>query len=340
MSEVYVGISGEFIESSNSRGVIGTTGPDNEITVDDVKKVIEAARNYRRPHERKVLHVLPQHFIVDDQDGIAEPVGMCGIRLEAIVHIVTTHDSPMMNIIRSVEKAGYSVKKVVMEQLASSYAVLDQYEKELGVSLIDIGGGSADIAMFYDRTIHYSAVVPWGGQVITNDIATGLRIPTDRAEEVKITFGDVMMERNFAKGEIKIEGIGGRPPQMIPHAFLGEIIIPRVAEIFELTLTKMQESEILELMRAGIVLTGGTSMLPGIRELAEKVFGLPVKIGLPMGIVGLQDNVSNPIYATAVGLVKYGLEKENSWQDIDASKDKTGSGNIVDKLTKFFNDFF
>jgi cell division protein FtsA len=294
VDDVIVGISGEYIESSNSSGVVSITGKDKEVTRDDVKRVIEAARNIRRPQDRKVLHVIPQQFIVDDQDGITEPLGMSGFRLESVVHIVTSLQSPMVNIVRSVEKAGYRVRKVVMEQLASSYAVLHPDEKELGVCLIDIGGGSSDIAMFYDRTIHFSAVVPWGGQSITNDIAAGLRIPIEKAEKIKITYGDAMMERNYTRDEIEIEGIGGRPSRKISASLLGEIIVPRVTEIFELSLEKIQESDIMDLMRAGIVLTGGTSLLPGIREVAEKVFGMPVKIGLPMGIKGLQDDVSNP----------------------------------------------
>lgn len=340
VEEVNMGISGEYVESSNSSGVVGITGPENEITSEDVKRVIEAARNYARPREKRILHVLPQQYIVDDQEGIAEPVGMCGVRLEAIVHIIITHESPMLNSIRAIEKAGYKVINVVMGQLASSMVVLDKYEKELGVCLIDIGGGSADIAMFYDGSIRYSAVVPWGGQNVTSDIASGLRIPTEKAESVKINYGDAMMERNIVRSDIRIEGYGGRPDQMIPHSFLGEIIVPRLSEILELALEKMQESDLIELMRAGVVITGGTAFLPGLRELAEKIFGLPVKIGVPIGIKGLQDNVASPGFTTAVGLAKFGLENSGVLQQ---SKFSELEGQIVsfkDKIIKFFNDFF
>lgn len=340
IDEVIVGIAGEYIESENSGGVVGTTGPDHEITSDDVKKAIKAAGNKYLPPEKKTLHVLLQQFIVDDQEGITEPVGMYGNRLEAIVHVVTTLTTPMVNIARAVEKAGYKVKTVVMEQLASSYAVLDKDEKELGVCLLDIGGGSVDMAMFYDSSIRYSAVVPWGGQHVTGDIAAGLRIPLEKAESIKINYGDAMMERNMARGDIRIEGFGGRPEQLIPHSFLGEIIVPRVEEIFGLVSEKMQKSDIIELMRAGVVLTGGTALLPGIRELAEKVFGLPVKIGVPMGVYGLQDNVSSPIFATATGLVKYGFDEINIIEDKKLSIPGKQLLSIKEKIIKIFNDFF
>ena len=340
VDEVNMGIAGEYVESSNSSGVVGITGPENEISHEDVQRVIEAARNYARPREKRILHVLPQQYMVDDQEGIAEPVRMVGVRLEAIVHIITTHESPMLNSIRAVEKAGYKVRNVVMGQLASSMVVLDKYEKELGVCLVDIGGGSADIAMFYDGSLRYSAVVPWGGQHVTSDIASGLRIPTEKAESVKINYGDVMMERNVAKSDIRIEGLSGRPDQMIPHSFLAEIIVPRLSEILELVQEKMQESDLAELMRAGVVITGGTAFLPGLRELAERIFGLPVKIGVPIGIKGLQDNVSSPVYTTAVGLAKYGIEQGSDGQQTRFGDLEDQILSWKDKIIKFFNDFF
>jgi cell division protein FtsA len=340
IESVYVGISGNFIESSNSRGVIGISGANNEITGDDVKRVIEAARNYARPQERKILHVIPQQFIVDEQEGISKPVGMSGVRLEADVHIVTTHESPMQNIVRAVEKAGIAVNQVVLNQIASSNGVLDPDEKELGVCLIDIGGDSCDIAMFYEGSIRYSAVVPLGGISISRDLAAGLRLPTDRAEELKVRYGDVMSERLRGEDDITIESIGGRGQQVIPRHYLAEIIAPRVEEILNFIAEKIDESQFSELMRAGIVLTGGSSLLPGIQEAAEQILGLPVRIGVPIQISGLTDNVASPAYATGVGLVKYGFEHGHAVVSKSRFLGISENKSFFDKLLKKFEDFF
>jgi cell division protein FtsA len=335
-----LGVSGEFVESRNSQGVVGTTGPDGEITKEDVKNAIATAGKFYLPPEKKLLHVIRQHFVVDDQEGIVEPVGMCGKRLEAVVHVVVSQVAPILNLQRAAEKARLKVVGVVLEQLATSAALLDKYERELGVCSIDIGGGSADIAMHYNGTIRYTSVVPWGGGHITSDIASGLRIPVDKAESIKINYGDVMSERNAARGEIVIPGVGGRPDQTIPHSFLGEIITPRVAEILELVQEKMLASGMSELMRAGAVLTGGSALLPGIRELAEKILGLPVKIGIPGNVSGLRDHISNPKYTTIVGLLRYASEQGNIAGDNKVGKKYALPGSLSEWVNKLFNDFF
>ena len=309
IDEVVVGIAGDHIRSVNSRGVVAVSRGDHEITQNDVERVIDAAKAIALPIDREVLHVLPQEFIVDNQEGIKNPIGISGVRLEAEVHIVTGAVTSAQNIVRSVKKAGLQISGLVLEPLASSYATLDKNEKDLGVALIDLGGGTTDIAIFHDGAIRHTAVIGLGGQNVTNDIGLGLRTPLDQAEDIKRRYG-CSHKNVVGKDEVfTVPGIGGRGPREVSREVLVSIIQPRMEEIFSLAAKEVKRSEFEEVLGAGIVLTGGGSLLEGTAILAEEIFGLPTKIGIPQGFLGLTESVSSPIFATGVGLVLYGIEK-------------------------------
>ncbi|MDZ7373887.1 MAG: cell division protein FtsA, partial [candidate division KSB1 bacterium] len=273
VDSVYAGIAGDHIRSINGRGVVAVAGPNNEITEDDVRRVIDAAKAVALPIDREIIHILPQEFIVDDQRGIKDPVGMAGVRLEAEVHIVTGAVTSAQNIYRSIERAGLKVRDLVLEPLASSLAVLTEDEKELGVVLIDLGGGTTDIAMFYQGCIRHTGVVGLGGRNVTNDIAIGLRTPVDQAEEIKIRYGCAIHRPDDDKEVIEVPGIGGRAPRKVSKALLVDIIQPRMEEILSLAFEEVKRSEFAGLMNGGVVLTGGGSLLDGTLELAEEIFG-------------------------------------------------------------------
>jgi len=308
VDQVYVGIAGDHIRSYNGRGVVAIAGPDNEITEDDVRRAIDAAKAVVMPIDREIIHIIPQEFIVDDQRGIKDPLGMSGVRLETEVHIVTGAITSAQNICRSVERAGLDVKDLVLEPLASSYSILSEDEKELGVGVMDMGGGTTDIAMFFEGCIRHTAVVALGGGNVTNDIALCLRTPIDQAEMVKIKHGCTLP--SFIENEdetIEIPGVGGRPPRKIAQDLLVDIIHPRMEEIFRLAAGEIRKSEFANLMTAGIVLTGGGALIKGAVDLAEEIFDMPVKLGIPKGFSGLIDLAKSPIHATGVGLIMYAL---------------------------------
>jgi cell division protein FtsA len=309
INSVYAGIAGDHIRSINSRGVLAVSRSDHEITPADVDKVIEAAKTVALPMDREIIHVLPQEFTVDDQSGIKDPVGMVGVRLETEVHIVTGAVTSAQNIYRSVKKAGLEVWDLVLQPLASSYALLTPDEEELGVALVDLGGGTTDFAIFYDGSIRHTGVVGLGGKNVTNDIAIGLRTPVDRAEEIKKLYGCAMSGLVDSDETIEVPGVGGREPKEISRNVLASIIEPRVEEILSLTLQEMKKSNYFESLAAGVVLTGGGSLMQGIVELAEKTFDVPVRTGKPAGIAGLEEMVSSPIHSTGVGLLLYGWEQ-------------------------------
>ncbi len=309
INSVYAGIAGDHIRSINSRGVLAVSRSDHEITPADVDKVIEAAKTVALPMDREIIHVLPQEFTVDDQSGIKDPVGMVGVRLETEVHIVTGAVTSAQNIYRSVKKAGLEVSDLVLQPLASSYALLTPDEEELGVALVDLGGGTTDFAIFYDGSIRHTGVVGLGGKNVTNDIAIGLRTPVDRAEEIKKLYGCAMSGLVDSDETIEVPGVGGREPKEISRNVLASIIEPRVEEILSLTLQEMKKSNYFESLAAGVVLTGGGSLMQGIVELAEKTFDVPVRTGKPAGIAGLEEMVSSPIHSTGVGLLLYGWEQ-------------------------------
>ncbi|MFQ5603423.1 MAG: cell division protein FtsA [bacterium] len=316
IKEVFAGIAGDHIRSINGRGVVAVAGPDNEITKADVRRVIDAAKAVALPIDREILHILPQEFTVDDQHGIKEPVGMSGVRLEAEVHIVTGAVTSAQNIYRSIDRAGIHVMDLVLEPLASSYAVLGEDEKELGVIVMDLGGGTTDIAMFFEGCIRHTAVVGLGGKNVTNDIAIGFRTPVDQAELIKIHNGCAIHKPGDRDQTIEVPDVGGRAPRRISKAYLVDIIQPRMEEILSLAYREIKKSNYVHLMTSGLVLTGGGSMLNGTVELAEEIFDMPVKLGVPGNFNGLKDLAQSPIHATGVGLVHYGIHHKFEANDL------------------------
>jgi cell division protein FtsA len=336
---VYVGIAGDHIRSLNSKGVVGVARDDHEITDHDVERAINAAKALALPIDREILHVIPQEFIVDDQDGIHDPIGLSGVRLEVEVHLVTAAVTSAQNIVKSVERAGFQVEEIVLEPLASSLAVLDDDERNLGVALIDLGGGTTDIAMFFEGHIRHTSVVALGGQNVTNDIAIGLRTPVEQAELIKIDHGCAFANLVKHNETLTVPGVGGRAPRVISRSVLIDIIQPRMEEILNLTYQEMEKSDLMNLMAGGAVITGGGSILPGNVELAEQIWGIPVKLGLPKYLGGLTESVRSPIYATAVGLTLYGhrYQEETSFH-----KKKTGNlwEDVRLSIASFFKRFF
>lgn len=308
LTHVYTGIAGDHIRSQTSRGVIAISRPTKEISKMDIDRVIEQAKAVSIPMDREIIHAIPQDFIVDDQPGIKDPAGMSGVRLEADVHIVTGAVTSAQNIYRSVEKAGVQVRDLVLQPIASSYAVVDPEEKELGVALIDVGGGTTDAALFYDGTIRGTFVIGLAGVNVTNDIAVGLRTPRIYAEEIKKEYGVARDSLVSDTEMIDVPGIGGRPNRKIKRKILASIIQPRLEEIFTLVYRELHKSDYMDLISGGIVLTGGTAKMEGIEELAESIFGLSTRVGIPNGVGGIADMVKDPIHATGVGLVLYGHE--------------------------------
>lgn len=300
---VYAGIAGGHIKGFNSHGVVAVK--TREVSKKDVERVIDAAQAVAMPLDREVIHILPQEYIVDDQDGIIDPLGMSGVRLEARVHIVTGAVTSAQNIIKSCHKAGLDVLDIVLEPLAAADAVLTEEEKELGVALVDIGGGTTDVAIFGDGSIKHTAVLALGGINLTNDIAYGLRTPATEADKIKRQYGCALVEMVEEDEVVEVLSVGGHKPRGISRIALAEIIEPRAEEFFDLINREILKSGYDDRIASGVVLTGGTVMLSGMTELAEQVFNLPVRRGLPIDIGGLVDVVNSPMYATAVGLVKY-----------------------------------
>lgn len=306
ISSVYAGIAGTHITSLNSHGVIAIKS--REVTPTDIDRVLDAARAIAMPFDRQVLHVLAQQYIVDEQEGIHDPLGMSGVRLEAKVHIITAAISAVQNLVKCCERAGLHVRDVVLESLASAESVLDPDEKQLGVALVDMGGGTSDLAVFRDQAIRYSCVIGLGGNHVTSDISVGLRTSMDEAEKIKKQYGSALVERVDPQDVIEVGSVGGQKPRHLARSILAEIIEARVEEMLKVVELELIRSGYIESLHAGVVLTGGVSLLPGIKELAERVFDLPVRIGVPYRFGGLGDVVKNPIYATATGLILYGRQ--------------------------------
>jgi len=307
INSVYAGIAGGHIRSFNSRGVIAIK--NREISATDIERVIDAAKAVAIPLDREVLHVLPQEFTVDDQDGIKEPLGMSGVRLEAEVHIITGAVTSAQNIVKSCNRAGLEVLDIVLEPLASSYSVLSSDEKELGVAVIDIGGGTTDIAIHMEGGIWHTAVLAIGGNHLTNDIAVGLRTPAGEAEKIKIKYGCALTSLVRDDETIEVPSVGGRPPRILSRQVLSEIIEPRVEEIFGLAHREILKAGMEERVASGVVITGGSAIMEGIPEAAERVMEFPARRGVPMNIGGLVDVVNSPMYATGVGLVLFGAQE-------------------------------
>ena len=334
---VFTGIAGGHIKSFNSQGVIAIK--DREVTQEDLRRVIDAAKAVAIPMDREVLHILPQEFIVDDQDGITEPLGMRGVRLEARVHIVTGAVASAQNIIKCCNRAGVDVADIVLEQLASSESILTDEEKQLGVVLLDIGGGTTDIAILVDNSIRHTAVLSLGGNHLTNDIAVGLRTPLNEAERIKREYGCALGSMVNRDENIEVPSVGGRPARTLSRQVLTEILEPRVEEIFTLADQEIRRSGFGDLIVSGVVLTGGTCLLPGMAELGEQIFNLPVRVGSPRDLGGLTDVVNSPVFATGVGLVKYGGKNiERAKQGF--SNTENVFSKIMLRMKDWFGDFF
>jgi cell division protein FtsA len=337
IDSVYVGIAGGHIKGFNSHGVIAVK--NKEVAQPDIDRVLDAAQAVAIPPDREVIHIIPQEFILDEQEGIREPLGMTGVRLEAKVHIVTGAVTSAQNIIRSVNKAGLDVKDIVLEQLASSDAALDRDEKELGVALVDIGGGTSDLAIFFEEGIKHTSVLAIGGNHLTNDIAIGLRTPQADAEKIKKTYGCAMTALVKKDETIEVPSTGGRDPRVLSRQILSEIIEPRLEEIFNLIKREISISGYSELIASGIVLTGGSAIMDGITDMAEKIFKLPVRRGFPKGIGGLVDVVNSPMYATGVGLILFGL-KNRQYGKKPRLTDKNLFDKIFNRMKGWMEDFF
>ncbi len=352
VQNVIVGIAGDHIQSFQSRGVVTVANRERQISEKDVKRLIEDTTHVAMPVDREILHIIPQDFIVDGQDGVLDPVGMSGVRLEANVHIITGLVSAARNIYRCIEKAGYRVTDVVLEPLASSFSVLHSDEKEVGVVLIDIGGGTTDVAIFEDRTIRHTAVIAVAGNNVTEDIRKGLGVMRNQAEKLKCRFGCAMVDLIDEEDQIRIPGLGGRQEKTVSSSTLAQIIQPRLEEILEITAIEIRRSGFGKHLSAGAVLTGGGSLIPGTRELANEVLGLETRIGVPKHLgSGLWEEVSDPKYATGVGLVLYGLcpkmmgsinhgsGAKQLFSDSNYPEKRGGSlGKIIDRMKGWFDE--
>jgi cell division protein FtsA len=305
---VYAGIAGSHIRSMNSHGIVAIK--DREVVQMDIERVLDAAKAVAIPADQRILHVLPQEYVIDLQEGIKEPIGMAGVRLEAKVHMVSCALNAAQNIEKCVQRCGLQIDDIILEQLASSYAVLTDDEKELGVCMVDIGGGTTDIAIFTEGAIRHTAVIPIAGDQVTNDIAMALRTPTQHAEEIKIKYACALTQLAGVDELIKVPSVGERAPRNLSRQALAEVVEPRYEELFTLIQAELRRSGFEDMIAAGIVLTGGTSMMEGVVELAEEIFHVPVRLAKPNGVEGLTDVVANPIYATSVGLLIYGAKHQ------------------------------
>jgi cell division protein FtsA len=345
VQNVIVGIAGDHVQSFQTRGVV--TIRSGEITQNDVQRLLEDTMQVALPADREILHVIPQEFIVDGQDGVADPVGMSGVRLEANVHIITGLVSAAKNIYRCIEKAGFAVSDIVLEPLASSFSVLHEDEKEVGVALIDIGGGTTDIAVFEDHTIRHTAVIAVAGNKVTDDIRKGLGVMRDQAEQLKRQFGTALIDLAEPSEQIEIPGIGGRSEKMIRRDTLAQVIQPRLEETLEIAAMEIKRSGYGRHLGVGCVLTGGGALIPGTDELAADVLGMEARIGRPMGLSGgLVEEVSNPKYATGVGLVLYGMRPEiiggtTLTEDVDAQNRRApGDGTLMNRIADRMKSWF
>ncbi len=333
---VYAGIAGSHIRSLNSHGIVAIR--DSEVTHSDVERVIDAARAVAIPADQKILHVLPQEFVIDSQEGIREPIGMSGVRLEAKVHVVTGAVSAAQNIIKCVKRCGLEVDDMVLQQLASAQTVLTEDEKDLGVCVADIGGGTTDIAVYIDGAIQHTAVIPIAGDQVTNDIAVALRTPTHNAEEIKIKYACALTQLASPEETIEVPSVGDRPPRRLMRQTLAEVVEPRFEELFSLIQAELKRSGYEEMMAAGIVLTGGSSKMEGAIELAEEVFHRQVRLGVPQNVTGLVDVVRNPVYSTGVGLLLFG--RDNARNGSRPSRVEGGFSGIWERMKNWFQGHF
>ncbi len=344
INSVYTGIAGSHIGSESAQGVVALK--KREVTKSDVRRAVDTARGCAvPPPDRQILHVLPREFIVDDQEGIRDPLGIAGSRLEVDVHIVTGAVTSAQNLARCVSRAGLDVVDIVLQPLASSAAVLSPEERELGVVMVDIGGGTTDVAIWVEGCIRHSAVIPMGGHHLTSDLAIGLRTAPEDAEKIKLQYGVASSQLLNDDENIEVPSVGGRPPRVMPRNIVAQILSPRVEEMFDMVRREIRRAGYDGMLVAGGVLTGGTSLLPGMPEVAEQVLNLSVRLGRPLGVGGLKDIVQNPMYSTAVGLIVHSVSQENEFEVVGAggSKSKKPSrwvGGMVFKMKGWVMNFF
>lgn len=338
---VFIGISGSHIEGINSKGVVAVTDKSKEIASADVHRAVDAAKAIVIPLDREVIHIIPQQYIVDDQDGIKDPVGMMGSRLEVIVHIITASASSLGNLVKSVAKAGFEATDIILEPLASAQAVLTEEEKDLGVALVDIGGGTTDFVIFEEGSLRHTGILPVGGNHITNDIALCLKTSNPSAEEIKIKYGAALSEFIEDDEEIEVPGLGGRNASVEKRKFLAEVMQPRIEEILSLVNQQLEKTGEKDYLAAGVVLTGGVAMTPYIADLAADIFDLPVRIGKPLSVKGLRDIVNTPMHSTAVGLAMYNqLNAPKSAASVPEAVEERSFKPFLKKLKEWLNEFF
>lgn len=323
IDSAFVGISGAHIKSFNSRGVVAVSGKNKEITPEDIERVIDQSKAVSIPPDREIIHIIPQEFVVDEQDGIKDPLGMSGIKLEVNVHIVTSATTSVQNLKTCIERAGIEIERIVLNQIAASSSTLTHDEKELGVGMIDMGGGTTEVAIFERGSLWYTSIIPIGGDNFTNDIAVGLRTPIPEAERIKKKFGCVSSPPMDEEDTIEVPSVGrGKKPRILSRQLLADIIQPRAEEIFRLVDNDIKRMGYEKSLNSGIVITGGTALLEGLEEVAEEIFDLPVRRGDPSGIGGLAERVNTPDYAASVGLILFGYDQ---WKEKSLSKDRKRS---------------
>lgn len=330
---VYAGIAGSHISSMNSHGIVAIK--DREVMSHDVERVIDAAQAVAIPADQQILHILPQEYLIDSQEGVKEPMGMSGVRLEAKVHLITCAVNSAQNIEKCIKRCGLEVEDIILEQLASSYSVLTDDERELGVCLVDIGGGTTDIAIFTEGSIRHTGVIPIAGDQVTNDIAMALRTPTMHAEEIKIKYACALAKLTGVDETIQVPSVGDRDARSLSRQALAEVVEPRYDELFTLIQAELRRSGYEDLVAAGIVLTGGTSKMEGVIELAEEIFHMPVRLGWPQNVRGLSDIVANPIYATGVGLLHYGIKQQGQGAKTSIQHRDSGDS-FFNKIKRWF----
>ena len=336
INNVYTGIAGSHIKSLNSHGMVKIK--DAEVSQMDVDRVVDTARAIALPADQQILHILTQEFIIDGQEDVREPLGMSGMKLEVKVHIVTGAVAAAQNIVKCIKRCGIEVSDLILQPLASSLAVLTEDEKELGVCLVDIGGGTTDIAVFKQGAIRHTAVVPIAGDQMTNDVAVAFRTPTQSAEEIKIKHGCALRQLADPREIVEVPGVDGRDPRQLSVQTLAEVLEPRVVELYELVLNELRRSGMEEMIASGIVITGGSAMMRGMVELGEEIFHMPVRLGMPRYVGGLSEVVSNPRYATGVGLVLMG--KQQLERHLSGQMESSSFGRILDKMKSWFQGNF
>jgi len=335
---VYTGIAGSHIRSTNSHGNVAIR--DKEVSAFDIQRVIESASAMAIPADQKVLHVLPQEYIIDGQEGIREPIGMSGVRLESRVHIVTGAVSAVQNIVKCVRRCGLEVDDIILEQLASSMSVLTEDEKELGVCLVDVGGGTTDISVYTEGAIRHTSVIPIAGDQVTNDIAVALRTPTPNAEDIKKKFGCALTQLARREETIDVPSVGDRPPRKLTRQTLAEVVEPRIEELYGLVQAELRRSGFEDVLGSGIVITGGSAKMEGMVDLAEEVFHMPVRLGIPQYVGGLKGVIQNPIFATGVGLVLYGAKFRAGGSYARPTQDVQGLKGVVGRMKSWFQGNF